>query len=136
MFGIFPLQHVCNLIWEHLKSPTSEFDSVFYFFKELMKRQISWGQHDTHSLSLTHNYQECLCSVILLFIFIHHSSNTCQSHLVRSQRNNLSNLRACCFSFSDLYSNKTDKQYCDIAVISPVVYITLSDANLEFIKKV
>lgn len=101
-----------------------------------MKRQISWGQHDTHSLSLTHNYQEFLCSVILLFIFIHHSFNTCQSHLVRSQRNDLSNLKAHCSSFSHLHSNKNGKQYCDIAVMSPMIHITLSDAKLGFSKNI
>lgn len=85
---------------------------------------------------LTHNYQEFLCSVVLLFVFIHYSFNTCQSHPVGSLRNDLSNLKAHYFSFGDLYSNKHVKQYCDIAAISPMVCIGLSDAKLGFSKKV
>lgn len=115
MFAISPLQYVSHPVYEE------------------MKRQVSWGQHD---ILLTHNILEFLCSVVLLFVFIHYSFNTCQSHPVGSLRNDLNNLKAHCFSFSDLYSNKNVKQYCDITVISPMVCIRLSDAKLGFSKKV
>lgn len=119
------LQCVSQLIWLYQISSISNCQS---FFSGNWPRSKSFcGQHDIHFVSLNHDYQEFLCSLIVLFIFIHQSFNTCQSHLVRSQRSDLSNLKACCFSFGDLCSNKNGK---------PMVLITLQGTKLEFIKEI